>query len=379
MPASPQPPWQLLHGDAGLLVPLLPAETFDALVTDPPGGIGFMGLSWDGDRGGRDAWIVWLAGILRAARSTLKPGAHALIWALPRTSHWTALAIEAAGFELRDCCYHVFGKGLPKSRDISKAIDQYLGVDRPITSPGTSTCKYLARGIACRGHDNGTLRPTIHSPGTAPGSSEAATWSGWGTALKPAVECWWLARNPFATTVVANVLTHGTGALNIDGCRLPTEDRLTRTLKPNSYAPGGWKSVKRSPVCGKEGGRWPTNLALSHDERCADNACVSECPAAMLDAQRPEASRFFYCVKVAPGERATGGALNDHPTLKPIALMQWLCRLVTPPGGTVLDPFAGSGTTGVACAREGFRFVGIERDVRHARTATLRIRTAYDT
>jgi hypothetical protein len=452
----------LMRGEACDLP--LGENTIDAIVTDPPAGISFMGKGWDGDKGGRDQWIAWLAAQLAPAFRALKPGGHALVWAIPRTSHWTATALEMAGFEVRDVVYHGYGQGFPKSLDLSKAIDARLGAQREVvgqhTIPGAQMQEMSAGGKA----GNAWTGIKLGDPVTA-----AAAWEGWGTALKPAAEHWILARKPLDGTYAENVLRWGVGGINVDGCRIgdaggggncPGGDLCH--CDTNAVL-GGTKHPPRKVEPGSVG-RWPANVVLSHDPRCvlvgeeeeevstfaptgvADSrsldfgmgaravtgsatlaheiyACVPGCPVRSLDdqtgagkgsngrkggkpttigykrdvaASKGGASRFFYVAKPSRGEKdegldhlplrsggeATGredgtaglnspragggrggGARNFHPTPKGVALMRWLVRLITPPGGVVLDVFAGSGTTGVAAIAEGVRFVGVERDL----------------
>jgi tRNA1(Val) A37 N6-methylase TrmN6 len=410
--------FEVRHGDALDVLRSLPDASVDAIVSDPPAGIAFMGKDWDHHKGGRSEWVAWLATILAEARRVLKPGGHALVWALPRTSHWTATAIEDAGFEIRDVVTHLFGSGFPKSLEVSKAIDKAAGAEREqigfLTTRDIRNGQGLPRyaNIHAADRDGPTY---IEHPITAPATEDAQRWEGWGTALKPASEHWILARAPLAArTVAANVVGHGTGALNIDGCRIGTGKRV----------PGGSGAARRrseyrmgAVTEGTSGtdpnvGRWPANVAFSHDERC-NGACVDECAVAQLDAQSGErrggeyparrfsegrgvsmgagwsgtdgdervvldsggASRFFYTSKASTSERDAGLAKgeNDHPTVKSLALAAWLCRLVTPPGGLVLDPFAGSGSIGCAAVREGFRYLGIERDEHYVDLARRRI------
>lgn len=351
----------LLHGDAADLAEVLPENSVDAIVTDPPAGIGFMSKEWDKDKGGRDSWVRWLAATLAASFRALKPGGHALVWALPRTSHWTAWALELCGFEIRDRVAHFFGSGFPKSLTSNSA-------DIPDDS---------------------------------------------GTALKPAVEDWWLVRKPLDGTVGENFARWGTGILNIGACRIGSEG----TLRPSGPHEEGW-GMQRQPVTGSEAGRWPAHLTLDEeaaallDEQAGELTSGSRHAGVRQGRRRGltfgdqagdggpaitgssgGASRFFYCAKPAKSETEAGldhlpvksggeltgredetdglkspragagrggGRRNHHPTKKAITLMRWLCRLITPPGGTILDPFAGSGSTGVAALREGFSFVGAE-------------------
>lgn len=620
--------WTVIDGDNAAVLPTIPDCSIDAIVTDPPAGIAFMGKEWDHHKGGRDAWIAWLRGVMAECLRVLKPGGHALIWAIPRTSHWTMTAVEDAGFEIRDVVYHAFGQGFPKSLDVSKAIDRAAGAERPVVGVRTFTGS-AALSTAEKG---GTYVSGTESAGarrevdvTAPATPEAAQWEGWGTALKPAVEPWILARRPLDGTVAANVLKHGTGAINIDGCRvdgiarIPGSIRAKRSCAPN--VDGAEVPCGTVPAPDPHpSGRFPAHLTLSHNQDCrevgtrrvptgttyeptgerdqdhwgravpispskmlgritgyadADGMetvdawdCSEGCAVAMLDAQGGVASRFFavfdgredgssttinacgnantraastsagrstvgsegssrtggfgsmsggpfpldgtsttetatlsitmsktssacppnsietttdesgkttpsptddasgarntgrsnhsrteqrgrskgtastasethcgsgeqriasvitptcgntegverpsprffYTAKASRSDREEGLAgmptgqrdetrdpdapgannprnrggqarANIHPTVKPTDLMRWLVRLVTPPGGIVLDPFTGSGSTGKAAALEGMRFVGVERDAGYADIARARIAHAYD-
>ena len=502
----------VIHGDCLDVLRGMADASVDAVVTDPPAGIAFMGKAWDRDKGGRDEWIAWLADIMRECARVMKPGAHAVVWALPRTSHWTGMAIENAGLEVRDKVTHHFGSGFPKSHNL----------------PG-----------------------------------------GIGTALKPASEDWWVARKPLVGTVAANVAQHGTGAINVDGCRVAANESTRRTSNAGTNG-DGWRMGKTAHVNGSDAGRWPPNLLLTHSADCGD-ACADDCPVAMMDRQSgysvtPSkvtrgaggqhgryhpigeqrdvpcfgdsggASRFFPtfdadpflyqakasqkerfaalicdcealhsdawesadreqneptgCTSLArdtseatstdgcglltssngsattapcpPGTKSTtatrtsrttqstilssltpqptsactpgansgtacGGSRaaraessspstgststshpkagrstgvvavvtsresskpsacarcgeplrrEAHPTQKPTALMQWLVRLVTPPDGTILDPFAGSGTTLVAALAEGRQAIGIEREAEYVEIVKARLANA---
>lgn len=369
---------EILDGDCLEQLATFPENHFDALVTDPPAGISFMGKVWDGDRGGREQWIAWMTQVAAECLRVMKPGAHGLVWALPRTSHWTATALEVAGFQIRDVVHHIAGTGFPKSMNVSKAIEKAAG---------------------------------------AP--ADAERWAGFGTALKPAAENWILIRKPLSEkTVAANVLKWGTGALNIEASRVPGTPRLSGTVNPGASSTGSGNSI-----CGSSrtrqmqydanppSGRFPANLILSHNPDCADGTeavpafdCTEGCAVATLDRQsggtKPHgkpartstmggvfgngnaagtlnqftdsggASRFFYCTKAGRSDRGVG---NTHPTVKSTTLMRYLCTLVTPPNGRILDPFAGSGSTGVAALRGGFEFVGIEQNPVYAEIARSRI------
>ena len=337
----------------------MPDDSIDALITDPPAGINFMQKAWDSSRGGREQWVEWMRVRMAECFRVLKPGAHGLIWALPRTSHWTALALEDSGFEIRDRVAHLFGTGFPKGLDLAKAIDKSLGVTP--TPDGTNPNHRPKSGVDYEGiYAGGNTGAAVKTKATSP---EAKKWEGWGTALKPGGEDWWLVRKPIEEkTIALNVMKWGTGALNIDACRIPTEDKLTRKLGKTTTSDSGWKSTKRSAVAGKDGGRWPANVVLDHNEE---------------DACQKGASKFYYVPKAGKAEKNAGlEAHNPHPTVKSVALMQWLIKLITPPHGVVLDPFAGSGSTGIACKVLNIPFIGIEQSEEYANVARARIENA---
>lgn len=350
-PGSSPVCFTIYHSDCLPQLYALAENSVDALVTDPPAGIDFMGLGWDSDRGGRREWVRWLREILRASQLALKPGAHALVWALPRRCHWTVTAVEDAGFEVRDVITHVQSQGFPKGQDIAKAIDKELRAKRKVVGH--------RKGQGNVPTDRGGWGYTSHAPVavTEPATEEARRWEGWGSALKPACEFWVLARKPLSeTTLARNVLKWGTGALNLEGCRVGTE-----TIRHNGYGsskPGyqfftAYKPKEEYATRTVEG-RHPANVILSGDKL-------------------PPWARFFYCAKANKQERGEG---NTHPCVKPTELMRYLCRLVTPVGGVVLDPFMGSGTTGVACLLERRRFVGIEKEADYFAIAKSRLASA---
>lgn len=366
-------------------LPVMDEGCVDAIVTDPPYGLGFMGKSWDKTLPDPRTWAECLR--------VLKPGGHALIFGAPRLYHRLVCAVEDAGFEVRDCLLWLFGQGFPKSLDVSKAIDGHLGAERT----------EVVGQHACPGSLGTTAYGKMDRKPVdllAPATPEAAAWAGWGTALKPAYEPILLMRKPLIGTVAQNVLAHGTGGINVDACRVEgayqTRDRRTDGgASMFGTRAGGGAFVDAA-------GRWPANVIMDEEAgaildeqsgiRTTHGGTVKAHHAAMgytgsagfsgereVRASSGGASRFFYCTKASRSEReagleATDGQrANTHPTVKPIALMEWLVRLVTPPGGLVLDPFCGSGSTGVACARLGVRFLGMELDQGYAELARMRI------
>jgi site-specific DNA-methyltransferase (adenine-specific) len=307
-----------------------------------------MGKAWDTHTPrGFQAWCeAWGKEALRV----LKPGGHLLAFGGTRTYHRLTSGIEDAGFEIRDSLHWLYGSGFPKSLDVSKAIDKAGGAEReriPYTGgfqPGASQAVNADLGARYAG-----TRQV-----TAPATEHAKTWKGWGTALKPAHEPIVLARKPLQGTVAANVLQYGTGALNVDGCRVGAESRTYRPAGTTRSASMVRVPAEKVGVSGEEvtvSGRWPANVLLDGEA------------AGILDEQSDGASRFFpvfkYQAKAGKRERPEVDGVK-HPTVKPVELMRWLVRLVTPPGGLVLDPFAGSGATLEAAQLEGMRAIGIE-------------------
>lgn len=622
------PEWKIIHGDCLDVLKGFEDESVDALVTDPPAGISMMNKAWDGNKGGRDKWIEWLSNIMKEALRVLKPGAHGLVWSLPRTSHWTGMALEKAGFEIRDkithyfsnqeCAEkfwaslneeqrklfllalpdesgveHLFGSGFAKSLDISKKMDKHFGAEREVVGKkgGRSALPMRIRKMHGANKDNKVICNDI----TAPATEQAKQWEGWGTALSPGAEHWWLVRKPFKGTVVNNVLEHGVGGINVDESRIGIGkggSREGENTKDKSYKDSGSSdfAMKPGPRDGDAKGRWPKNVIFSHHSSCKcigkkrvkgsgtskefhpayegesttkflrgnsysgnhygdldgmetveDWECAAECnecghswkssksepgkcpecrsfdarwlcPVKALDIQAnnlksgggiknpsknnpygndrvwqasktqgngqiiskadeggasryfkvletenwhcaagclcghiwatekltkcPEcgcrktkwicavkllneqsgelksgaltgqirkeenknvyggkmkgrfrevrdassgsASRFFYCSKASTAERTCDGTVdNKHPTLKSTKLMRYLCKLATPPGGVILDPFCGSGSTGIAALAESFGFIGIEKDEEFVRIARERIKKGW--
>ena len=367
---------KLMLGNNLELLKKLPDNSIDSIVSDPPYGLSFMNKKWDYDVPSVEFW--------REVYRVLKPGGHILSFGGTRTYHRMVVNIEDAGFEIRDQIQWLYGSGFPKSHNIGKAIDKLQGNDREIV--GNNPYNKI-RGKSSSNHTIvAPQKPSIITKGNS-------EYEGWGTALKPANEPICLARKPLLEKSVAeNVLKWGTGGINIDGCRVGTDkvkvaghpyESFNRETKDE-------EGQERNMLNNKDGfneGRFPANIILD------------EIAAELLDEQSGiTASRFFYQAKVSKGERnmsldgfeekhkwlkGGGGsgisdrenvvAKNNHPTVKPVALMTYLCRLITPKNGIILDPFMGSGSTGIAAQLEGFRFVGMEMDEDYFKIAEARI------
>lgn len=419
----------LVHGDCLEKMRALGNNTVDAVVTDPPYGLSFMGKHWDYEVPSVEIWKE----VLRV----LKPGGHLLSFAGTRTYHRMAVNIEDAGFEVRDMVSWIYGQGFPKSHNLSKAIDKAAGAERELLHTRAKSVSRGATGGASNGGTPGGYNLGGSVPITAPATDLAKQWEGWGTALKPALEPICLARKPLIGTVVENVREHGTGGLNIDACRIgfasegdkavaaaaAAAHRACQDQNAGRTAYGRFENGEASlaPYLEKMNlGRWPSNVILDEeagklmDEQSGQ---LSQCggpkksthdagmfgigtPGKIYREENRGASRFFYCAKVSSRERNAGldgearrvnrmmtgsGKVsenmerfssvqkNHHPTVKPVKLMEYLCKLVTPPGGIVLDPFMGSGSTGIAARSLGFTFIGIERDAEYFKIAESRI------
>lgn len=353
---------------------------------------GFMGKEWDGgDVAFRpETWALVLA--------KMKPGAHLVAFSGTRTYHRMACAIEDAGFEIRDQLAWAYGSGFPKSHDVRKGIDKAAGATRTEVV-GT---KLGRPGMAKDGSNQrnadaafgGDVSRILSSDITAPATEAAQQWQGWGTALKPAWEPICLARKPLSeASVAANVLKHGTGAINVDGCRVGIDPAERAEVDSRSGAGFGTGATVGGNQGRAEGlfkshdqGRWPANLCHDgseavvghfpnvtsgallphHDAKASENGSMSGANYAgriksEFGGDSGSAARFFYSAKAAPLDRLG----SKHATVKPVDLMRWLCRLVCPPGGLILDPFAGSGTTGIAAMAEGFDCTLIELEADH--------------
>lgn len=386
--------FELHHGDCLAVLATLPDNSVDAIVTDPPYGLSFMGRKWDYDVPEVAVWAECLR--------VLKPGGHLLAFAGTRTQHRMAVRIEDAGFEIRDMIAWVYGSGFPKSLNVANAIhDAAIGQPQGGTKPGSKNHGKFKGGCS---DENETGRGFGAGPGQFMAESgskaerdlveQAQPWQGWGTALKPALEPITVARKPLRGTVAENVLAHGTGALNIDGCRVGAEGGTAKGSKPQGAGNGIYGAGLHGAceITQLDAGRWPANLIHDGSDevlagfpaKAGASAPVkgTEASAASVGnvtgervpgafhADTGSAARFFYCAKASKKDR---GGENNHPTVKPTDLMAYLCRLVTPPGGVVLDPFMGSGSTGKAAMLEGFHFIGIEREAEYLEIARARI------
>lgn len=463
----------LLQGDSAIILKTLADNSVEAVITDCPAGIDFMSKDWDSDKGGRDNWIAWLSGIFRECYRIMKPGAYIVVWSIPRTSHWTGMAIENAGFEINNVITHIQGQGFPHGLELSKAIDRAKGVKRKVGGVTSTNCPDFPE--LCKGHPdaNGSLGGGVmrHALPTIPATELAKEFDGYNTQLKPAVEFWWLAQKPVEKNYVYNAEKWGIAGLNIDGCRVEvSNDEPNKRCKTGEYNPSrrfsGDFQINHLRPATLTSGRYPANLVLSHSEGCkiigyrnapgykinrwTDNAhpfgngagneyetleipggqepiyeCDEKCPVHQLNLlsghlksgtgakkkatakghqghvygaeSRPEgtpnieygdeggAARFFtnleplmvYQAKSNASDRNYGlpkGQVNKHSTVKSIALMRWLCRLIKPPkGGVILDPFAGSGTTLIAALLEGYTCIGIEIGEEYFKLAQTRI------
>jgi DNA modification methylase len=421
---------KLINADCIEAMKAMPDNSVDSIVTDPPYELGFMGKSWDA------SGIAFNVEVWREALRVIKPGGHLIAFSGSRTYHRMAVAIEDAGFEIRDQIMWVYGSGFPKSHNISKGLDKAAGAEREVVGDKLDRPGYHLQahesptGAFSHGLGSSTLETRLASALiTAPATAAAKQWDGWGTALKPAHEPMVLARKPLIGTVANNVLTFGTGGLNIDGSRvgMSIEDQAVVNSRSGSGAAAdGWGAVGNrhggDKFTAAPAGRWPANfihdgsdevVALFPDTKAATSRSrkANRSPFSTGEGLDEEsviypdsgsAARFFYCAKASkrdrnegldgfeakrdhdgradggvggdnPRNRTNNAKLNHHPTVKPTTLMQYLVRLVTPPNGIVLDPFMGSGSTGKACVYEGFDFIGIEQSEEYVAIAQARI------
>ncbi len=387
-------------------------NSIDAIVTDPPYGIKFMGKKWDYNIPSVEIW--------QECFRVLKFGGHILVACGTKTQHRMACNIEDAGFEIRDLIAWIYGSGFPKSLNIGKAVDELQGNER--------------EEIGIKNHANKNFNDNLYAQDPAnknntkvfgygeeiltKGNSE---WEGWGTGLKPAMELWTLARKPLLEKTVANnVLKWGVGGLNIDGCRIETEDKTQRNNREVEWGVRNDKSDNEENIFGSELGRFPANVIHDGSEEVLE-LFPETSPSIKSERGKVEifkkenswigdstvrghndfgsAARFFYCAKASNSERNENldefeeqitddgrnkkidnpflrgktERHNTHPCIKPIKLMIYLCKLITPKNGVILDPFMGSGSTGIAAKMEDFHFIGIEIDENYFKIAETRI------
>ena len=412
-------------------------NSVDSIVTDPPYELGFMGKSWDA------SGIAFNIQVWQEALRVLKPGGHLIAFSGSRTYHRMAVAIEDAGFQIRDQIMWVYGSGFPKSLDVSKAIDKAAGAEREVIGQKIrgdveeAKSKGSTYSVADANKNNKAIFGYGIEDITVVATPAAKQWQGWGTALKPAHEPMVLARKPVEGTVANNVLTYGVGGLNIDGTRV---EGVPPSVPQPSLRPQGFDSGHalgtgegRNGEMSQAMGRFPANfihdgsdevLALFPDTKSqqsnrgninlgsfggyadSDNGVVDGTDSIRGFNDSGSAARFFYCAKASKRDRNEGlddfeevrtGAMqatadgsmltgsgnqrtttraNHHPTVKPTDLMRYLCRLITPPAGIVLDPFMGSGSTGKAAILEGFDFIGIDQSAEYVEIAKARIEWA---
>jgi len=384
--------WQIINGNNIDILKTYPDNHFDSIVTDPPYGIAFLGKAWDNDTGAMETWQECLR--------VLKPGGHLLAFSAARTYHHLATNIESAGFEIRDQLMWLYGSGFPKAQDIGKAIQKRQGVEerKPYSDGGINGLNAYCKD----GGDTERFTKSGNTGSVVPTSPEAQQWSGWKTALKPAHEPIVMGRKPFKGSCVDNVLTHGTGALNIDATRIEYEGDKPKAA---TFKNGISYRQHTDELYGKD--------AEHTTQRTQEYNDAGRFPSNVI-GEVEDYQKYFYCPKVSRKERHIGFEKlpepeklnnpeemkkhplwdpsigtnshrlmkkirehqeigNNHPTVKPVELMKYLVRLVTPAGGLVLDPFNGSGSTGMACVEMGYEYVGCELDPEYVEIANNRI------
>lgn len=393
---------KLLLGDCLNKLKELEDNSIDSIVTDPPYGLSFMGKDWDKVKATKETQSQVVKGLGAGMKMTtladniefekwvtewsmecmrvLKPGGYMLAFGGSRMYHRLASGVENAGFEIRDQMMWIYGSGFPKSRDIGKDIEKIkVGGIKNLKQIGTK------QGIKVETGTSGYSYSKEYVPGISMGGKQISgdipvyeitnEWGGWGTALKPAHEPIVMARKPLSgKTVGNNVLEWGTGGINIDGSRIPTTDNLGGGATNGSVLDieGFDRPWMHDEEKMKEFGE-KMKQKVEHSQtlgRFPANVIFDEEAGKLLDDQYEGVSRFFYCPKTNKSDRSEG---NIHPTVKPTDLMLYLIRLVTPKGGTTLDPFMGSGSTGKAAIRGGFDFIGVERDAEYFQIAESRI------
>lgn len=408
--------FKLYNGNMLDVLSEIEPNSVDSIVTDPPYELGFMGKSWD------NSGVSFQKSTWEKCYTVLKPGGHMLVFGGSRTMHRIACAIEDAGFEIRDTIMWIYGSGMPKSMNLGLAIDKRNGTPSEVVGYSGATMPDFQDAGAKNsvnkiGFNDGDTAKRIPQPMLRARNR----WNGWGTTLKPAYEPILLCRKPCEHTIIDNAVKWGVGGINIDECRIPLESGYTyKETSRNSRADDtvfsnkscGFNSENNTTASASPLGRFPANVILTYDETDCDEVCsgfpdsvgcrphniysnvdrydgwgtITQKNGELVgyDDGGGSAARYFYCAKASKRDRDEGVQecglkSNDHPTVKPQSLMQYLIRLVTPPHGTVLDPFTGSGSTGKAVMYEnvdrgvGYKFIGIELDKHHCDIATARI------
>ena len=408
--------YQILQGDNRETLKTIPDNSVDAIVTDPPYGIDFLGKDWDANTGALETYQQCLR--------VLKPGGHILAFSAPRTYHHLAITLEQAGFEIRDQIMWIYGSGFPKSQDVGRSIQRSLGVKEHYTideweekqgynvnRPGDTM------GFGNPDKLDGQKDSGLSGKVVKVTDPEAKRWEGWGTALKPAHEPICLARKPMKLSIAKNCQQWGVGALNIDATRIPADaDKVEWQRKYNARYPTGKEKVFENFS--------PEKVIKSTSDNTIDGICLTDSDLGRFPSnvigEIADYQKYFYCPKVSRRERHVGfdyaetnkelcasigveykdnetvlpdigmvkdhglrqeiekirgysSAGNNHPTVKPIELMKYLIKLITPPGGTVLDPFNGSGSTGCAAVELGHPYIGCELDSKYVEISHKRI------
>ncbi len=391
---------QILNGNNLDLLKTLPDNSVDSVVTDPPYGLSFMNKKWDYDVPSVELW--------KEIYRVLKHGGHVLSFGGTRTYHRMVVNMEDAGFEIRDQIMWLYGSGFPKSLNIGKAIDKIEGNEREVVGEKKrgDVQKAKEKGVGYLADVANRNNVKQFGYGTETITKGSSEWEGWGTALKPANEPICLARKPLSEKSIAeNVLKYGTGGINIDGCRVGSENRTYKGSgkqpnKLNNHEKGatgiGYMDGSGSDLEYSVNGRFPANIILDeeagklldeqsgisktgdirpYEQKNTDSysGSMPKLRNVNFKGDKGGASRFFYCAKASKSDRDLG---NNHPTVKPTDLMRYLCRLITPPNGIVLDPFMGSGSTGKGAILEGFDFIGMELDPEYVEIAKARIEHA---
>lgn len=368
--------YQILTGDNRTTLKSLPDNSIDAIVTDPPYGIDFLGKAWDATTGALETYQECLR--------VLKPGGHILAFSAARTYHHLAVTLEQAGFEIRDQIMWIYSSGFPKSQDIGKSIERSekktKGRLGPLYTPAQGNPKITACEVC--GAGNGVLKASKCQQDPCPFKEIARPadneWSGWGTALKPAHEPIALARKPLGKnlSIAKNCQAYGVGALNIDATRVKADDlqKIADWYSKDPTRAGTTGTFNNILSEAQDKTRQDRVDAISDSTKAQEDILKGRFPSNVLGEIAEPYQKYFYCPKVGRAERHVDGqAENNHPTVKPIELMKYLIRLITPAGGTVLDPFNGSGSTGCAAVELGHPYIGCELDPAYVEIAKKRI------